>query len=137
VLEGLGEGPHYADSQHDVAFGDIFEAPLLLDIFVREDAALMGGGTLPPTSAVRFGKWMSTQLEPESIELYSLGLTPKAEARLALAHASFLPDAATRRAILVSDSCLTTTALAQGHPTVNASHPPIRQCRRASSVLHG
>ncbi|MCP9490678.1 MAG: hypothetical protein MSC31_12480 [Solirubrobacteraceae bacterium MAG38_C4-C5] len=114
MLEELGEGPHYADPQADVVFGDIFETGFLRDIFVREDGVLMGGGPLPPTLAPKVGAWMSTKLEQGPIDLYSPAFPPKPETRYALAHASFRPDEDTYRAILISDSCLTATALAQG-----------------------
>jgi hypothetical protein len=114
VFEELGEGPHYVDPLPDVAFGDIFEAPFLQDIFARDDTTLMGGGPLPPTLAPKVGGWMNTKLEQGTIDLYSPSFTPKSADRFALAHASFLPDAQAHQAILVSDSCLTSTALAQG-----------------------
>ena len=74
----------------------------------------MGGGPFPSTLAPRLGKWMHHQLQQGPIDIYSPSLPPKQEDRVALAHASFLPDAETHRAILISDSCLTSTALAQG-----------------------
>lgn len=113
MFEELGEGPHYAGPQQDVAFGDIFAASFLRDIFVREDTVLMGGGPLPPTLAPKVGKWMGAELEQGSIDLYSPALPPKPETRYALGHASFR-EGETHRAILLSDSCLTATALAQG-----------------------
>jgi hypothetical protein len=113
VFEALGEGQHYADPQADVAFGDIFEAPFLRDIFARDDTTLMGGGPLPPTLAPKVGSWMNTQLEQGTIELYSPSFTPKPADRFALANAAFLVDEQSHRAILISDSCLTATALAQ------------------------
>jgi hypothetical protein len=114
VFEDLGEGPHYADPATDVVFGDIFEAPFLRDVYVRDSTALMGGGTLRANLALRLGKWMGEQLPEEDIGLYSRALTPKPGARFALAQATFLPADETPRAILISDSCLTATALVQG-----------------------
>lgn len=114
MFEELGEGPHYADPQEDAVFGDIFEAGFLRDIFVREDAVLMGGGPLPPTLAPKVGGWMNTKLEQATIDLYSPAFPPKPEKGHALAHASFRPGEEPQRAILISDSCLIATALAQG-----------------------
>lgn len=113
MFEEFGEGPHFADPQEDVRFGDLFEAEFLRDIFVREDTVLMGGGSPPPTAVPKIGGWMGVDLEQGSIDLYSPAFTPKPETRFALGHASFSIDE-TRHAILVSDSCLTATALAQG-----------------------
>lgn len=113
MFEDLGAAPHYADPGDDVEFGDIFEADFLLDIFAREDTTLLGGGPLPATLAPKVGKWMNTQLGQEGIELFSASFPAKPEKRFALAHASYSTDT-TRRAILISDSCLTATALAQG-----------------------
>jgi hypothetical protein len=114
LFEELGEGPLYAAPQDDVVFGDIFETDFLHDIFVREDTGLMGGGPLPPTLAPKVGGWMNTKLEQGTIDLYSPAFPPKPETRFALAHASFRPGDEPHRAILLSDSCLTATALAQG-----------------------
>ncbi len=114
MFEDLGEGPHYTDPATDVVFGDIFAAPFLRDVYVRSTTALMGGGMLPANLAIKLGKWIGQQLPEANIGLYSPAFTPKPGARFALAQATFLPAAATPRAILVSDSCLTATALAQG-----------------------
>jgi hypothetical protein len=114
VFENLGEGPHYRDHEDDVVFGDIFEAEFLRDIFVREDTTLMGGGLLPGHLGRKVGVWMNAELGQEDIDLFSPAFQPKQETRFALAHASFLPDAQAHQAILVSDSCVTATALAQG-----------------------
>ncbi|HEY5342362.1 MAG TPA: hypothetical protein VIJ66_01735 [Solirubrobacteraceae bacterium] len=114
MFEKLGEGPHYRDPEDDVVFGDIFEAEFLRDIFVREDTTVMGGGLLPGHLARKVGSWMNAELGHEDIDLFSPAFQPKQETRFALAHASFLPDAQAHQAILVSDSCVTATALAQG-----------------------
>lgn len=114
MFEELGEGPHYGDPQDDVHFGDIFETDFLHDIFVRDDTALMGGGPLPATLAPKVGGWMNTKLEQGSIDLFSPAFPPKPETRYALAHASFRAGEEPHRAILLSDSCLVATALAQG-----------------------
>jgi hypothetical protein len=114
VFEDLGEGPHYAVPEDDVVFGDIFEAQFLRDVYVRDTTALMGGGNLAGNLAIKLGKWMGEQLSGEDIGLYSPALPPKPDARFALAQASFLPAADMPRAILVSDSCATATALVQG-----------------------
>jgi hypothetical protein len=114
VFENLGEGPHYRDPEDDVIFGDIFEAEFLRDIFVRKDTTLMGGGLLPGHLARKVGTWMNNELGQEDIDLFSPAFQPKQETRFALAHASFLPDAQAHQAILLSDSCVTATALAQG-----------------------
>ena len=114
MFESLGEGPHYADPQADVAFGDIFEAPFLHDIFARVDTTLMGGGPLPASLAPKVGGWMNTQLQQGTIDLYSPSFTPKEDDRFVLAHGSFRHGVENLRAVLISDSCLTSTALAQG-----------------------
>ncbi|MGH2714192.1 MAG: hypothetical protein ACRDM7_09980 [Thermoleophilaceae bacterium] len=114
MFDALGDGPYYTDPAGDVLFGDIFEGTFFLDLFARADAALMGGGAVPPHLAPKVGAWMNEKLEEGDLDLFSPGFTPKQANRYALGHASFFPDADTHRAILISDSCLTATALAQG-----------------------
>jgi hypothetical protein len=114
LFEELGEGPFYTDPRQDVVFGDIFAADFLRDIFVRDDTRLMGGGPLPATLAPKVAGWMNTKLAQGTIDLYSPAFPPKPETRYALAHASFHTGEEPRQAILVSDSCLAATALAQG-----------------------
>jgi hypothetical protein len=108
------EGSAWREPVEHVLFGDVFVAPWLLDLFVRDDTALIGGGELPENLVPKLGKWMGTQLPPEAIGLYSPVFPPKDADRYALAHASFLPDVDAHHAILVSDSCLTATSLVQG-----------------------
>ena len=114
MFEALGEGPYYADPEPEVRFGDVFEAPFLLDVFVRADTDLLGGGAVPAHLVPKLGRWMGETLEEGGLDLYSPRFTSKEADRYALAHASFLPEAGTHRAILLSDSCLASTALAQG-----------------------
>lgn len=97
-----------------VLFGDVFKASWLLDVFVREDTQLIGGGELAGNLVVKLGKWMDTNLPAEPIGLYSAKFSLKEADRYALAHASYFPDADLPHAILVSDSCLAATTLVQG-----------------------
>lgn len=106
--------PGYGPVTEQVTFGDIFKAPFFLDIFVRSDAALLGGGVLPMHLAPKFGKWLGQDIAAGEMAVLSDRLTPKESDRYALAHASFGPVGEPRAAILVSDSCLAATALAQG-----------------------
>ncbi len=108
------EDPPWRAPEEHVHFGDVFKAPWLLDIFVRGDARLLGGDELAGNLVVKLGKWMKVDLPAEPIDLYSPSFAPKEADRYALAHASYLPDAETHHAILVSDSCLAATALVQG-----------------------
>ena len=108
------QGSPWREPEEHVLFGDVFAAPWLLDLFVREDAALIGGGKVPASLAPKLGKWMGVQLPAAAIEIYSQAFTAKEQDRYAVAHASFLPDASTHYAILVSDSCLAATSLVQG-----------------------
>lgn len=114
MFEEAGTGPFYADPGPEVRFGDVFEAPFLLDLFARADTTLMGGGTVAPNLSPKVGAWMGTTLPQEALDLYSPRFTPKEANRFALAHATFLPNEDLHRAVLVSDSCLAATALAQG-----------------------
>ena len=114
MFEALGDGPHYTDPAADVRFGDIFEGSFFLDIFARADTELMGGGVVPPHLVPKLGSWMHETLEAGDLDLFSPGFTPRQADRYALAHASFLPETCTHRAILISDSCVAATALAQG-----------------------
>jgi hypothetical protein len=100
--------------EHDVLFGDVFKASWLLDIFVRDDTQLIGGGELAGNLVVKLGKWMHADLPAEAIDLYSPSFAPKQADRYALAHASYLPDVDAHHAILVSDSCLAASTLVQG-----------------------
>lgn len=108
-----GEDALWREPQEHVLFGDVFEASWLLDIFVRDDTQLIGGGELAGHLVVKLGKWMSTDLPEEAVGLYSPTFPLKEADRYALAHASYLPDADVHHAILVSDSCLAATALVQ------------------------
>jgi hypothetical protein len=109
-----GEDTPWRDPEEHVLFGDVFAADWLLDIFVRDDTRLIGGGELPANLVPKLGKWMNTELPAEPIGLYSPVFASKEVDRYALSHASFLPDADVHHAILVSDSCLAATALVQG-----------------------
>jgi len=121
VWEALGEAPYYTDPESEVHFGDIFEASFFLDIFARADTEMMGGEALPAHLVPKLGRWMNEELEEAELDLHSPRFTPREADRYALAHASFLPDAETHRAILLSDSCLTATALAQGRQNRSVS----------------
>jgi hypothetical protein len=114
VFDALGDGPYYTDPVGDVLFGDIFESAFFLDLFARADTVFMGGGAVPPHLVPKLGSWMNEKLEEGDLDLFSPGFTPKQANRYALGHASFFPDADAHRAILISDSCLAATALAQG-----------------------
>lgn len=105
--------PGYQQPADDVGFGDIFSAHFLLDLFAREDTTLLGGGTLPANLTPKLGKWLGGELDAEEAVVLSVRLPPKQTDRYALAHASLGPPEP-RLAILVSDSCLAATALAQG-----------------------
>jgi hypothetical protein len=102
-----------APEEH-VLFGDVFEASWLLDILVRDDTQLIGGGELAGHLVAKLGKWMHADLPAEPVDLYSAMFPLKEADRYALAHASYLPDTDSHCAILVSDSCLAATALVQG-----------------------
>ena len=114
MFEDLGEGPHYEPPGEHVAFGDVFHSAFMRDVFVRSDCELLGGGPLPPTLAPRVARWMNHQLDERGIDLYSPAFTAKPDTRWALAHAAFKPDGLALHAVLISDSCLASTALAQG-----------------------
>jgi hypothetical protein len=104
----------WREPEEHVLFGDVFEASWLLDIFVRDDTQLIGGGELAGNLVVKLGRWMNADLPAEAVGLYSSAFPPKEADRYALAHASYLPDVDIHHAILVSDSCLAATALVQG-----------------------
>lgn len=97
-----------------VRFGDVFKASWLLDVFVRDDTQLIGGGRLAGNQVVKLAKWMNADLPAEPVDLYSPSFTLRQADRYALAHASYLPHTQDHHAILVSDSCLAATALVQG-----------------------
>jgi len=112
--EELSGEPGYADPGDSVLFGDILRAPFLLDLFAREDTYLLGGATLPAHLAPKLGGWLQGKLRAEETIVLSDRLPSKEADRYALAHASFGPPGEPRLAMLVSDSCITATALAQG-----------------------
>lgn len=109
-----GEDALWREPEEHVLFGDVFKASWLLDIFVRDDTRLIGGGELPGNLVVKLGRWMNTDLLEQPIGLYSPSFPLKEADRYALAHASYLPDVDVHHAILISDSCLAATALVQG-----------------------
>lgn len=112
-MSARDEDSPWREPEERVLFGDVFAAPWLLDLFVRDDTALIGGGELPENLVPKLGNWMGVQLPAEAVGLYSPAFPPKEKDRYALAHASFLPDAEVHHALLVSDSCLTATSLVQ------------------------
>jgi len=116
-----GEDALWREPEEHVLFGDVFKASWLLDIFVRDDTQLIGGGELAGNLVAKLGKWTNTDLPAEAVGLYSPSFPLKEADRYALAHATYLSDADVHHAILVSDSCLAATALVQGRANRSVS----------------
>ena len=90
----------------EVRFGDIFEAPHLFDIFLREDGVALGTADLPARFAERFGQSAGVTIEG-AIPLYSPYLPPR-DGDFVLAHGT------PQRAVLVSDNCTIATVFGYG-----------------------
>ncbi len=114
--QGTDTDAPYATPRQAAGFGDLFEADFLLDLFVREDATFLGGGQLAGQKLIaRLGGWMNAEgIEAEAVDLFSPAFAVRAQDRFALGHASHRLLQERRLALLISDSCLTATALAQG-----------------------
>lgn len=97
----------YRPPGREIRFGDIFEAPHLFDIFLRDDGVAVGPTTLPARFAERFGQSAGVTIEG-AIPLYSPNLPLPHRADFVLAHGT------TQRAVLVSDNCTIATVFGYG-----------------------
>jgi hypothetical protein len=97
----------YQPPAKEIRFGDIFEAPHLLDIFLRQDGVVLGSGELPGKFAEKFGQAYSIDMTGD-VTLYSPLLPKREDSDFALAHGTV------QRAVIVSDNCTIATVFGYG-----------------------
>lgn len=91
-------------------FGDLFAGDHLIDVYLRSDAAGMGGYNLPSKLVGAIGKALNKQLDAsEGLRIFSPEFPQPQDQRYVLSEGTTMKDERPQRAILLTDSCTVDT----------------------------